>query len=73
MWGNWQRFTIKVGRFDGIIPLGEHPDTSALHYWVKYPFAIITVNNGYGKGHCNNRRSPIPRFARGDNTAMVMA
>jgi hypothetical protein len=40
---------------DQMVPLGEHPDTSAFHYWVKCPFAIITVNNGYGKGYCNNR------------------
>jgi len=57
VWGNWQGFTIKSGEvwFDAMIPPGEHPDVKASDYWTKYPFAIITVNNGYGKEHCNHR------------------
>ena len=46
--GNWQGFTIDGGVvwFDGIIPSTEKPDTKASDFWTKYPFKIITVNNG---------------------------
>jgi len=54
VWGNWRGFTIDGGDvwFDGIIPPGKHPDIRAPDYWTKYPFGIITVNNGLGEEHC---------------------
>jgi len=53
VWGNWKGFTIGDGViwFDGVIPSGEKPDVTAPDYWTKYPFKIITVNNG-DKHHC---------------------
>lgn len=53
VWGNWQGFTIGDGViwFDGVIPSQEKPDVTAPDYWTKYPFKIITVNNG-DNHHC---------------------
>lgn len=47
VWGNWQGFTVGDGAiwFDGIIPKGTVPDTTAPDYRTKYPFRIIAVNN----------------------------
>jgi hypothetical protein len=48
VWGNWQGFTVGAGAiwFDSIIRAAEHPDPKAQDYWKKYPFKIITINNG---------------------------
>lgn len=53
VWGNWQGFMIGHGAiwFDAIIPRGEKPDPKAADYWTKYPFKIITINNGDGARH----------------------
>jgi len=57
VWGNWQGFTIGGGDvwFDEIIPPGENPDVKAPDYWTKYPFRIITINNGHGEEQCKKR------------------
>jgi hypothetical protein len=57
VWGNWQGFTIRRGEvwFDAIIPSGAHPDVKAPDYWMKYPFAIITVNNAADGEPCKKR------------------
>jgi hypothetical protein len=54
VWGNWRGFMIGRGAvwFDGIIPPGESPDIQSPDYWKKYPFRIITINNGYGEEYC---------------------
>ena len=53
VWGNWQGFMIGRGTiwFDAIVPPGEKPDPKAADYWAKYPFKIITINNGDGTRH----------------------
>jgi hypothetical protein len=55
VWGNWRGFSIGDGAiwFDAIIPPAKTPDIHAPDYWTKYPFKIITVNNG-DTHHCKH-------------------
>jgi uncharacterized protein YecT (DUF1311 family) len=54
VWGNYSGFTVGNGAvwFDGIIPKGEVPDTKAPDYWTKYPFKVVTLNNGNNGTPC---------------------
>jgi len=51
--GNWRGFAIGDGAiwFDAIVSAGSTEDINAPGYWAKYPFKIITVNNG-DNHHC---------------------
>jgi hypothetical protein len=52
--GNSHGFRIGLGEvwFEGIIPKNEKPDPKSPDFWTKYPFKILTVNNGNPMSVC---------------------
>jgi len=59
-WGSYIGFTFDSGElwWEGIIPAGETPDTSAKDYWTKYPFKIIAFNNERGSMNGCSSKQP---------------